>query len=398
MKKIKALSFFSGAMGLDIGLEKAGIDVILACESEKFIRETIKLNRPKIKVLEDINNYSAKEIRKEAGLKPKEKIDLIVGGPPCQAFSTAGKRLSINENRGVVFLKYLELIKELNPTYFVIENVRGLLSVPLKHVPHNKRNRKLKVAEEKGGTLNYILNYLNKIGYKVSFNLYNSANFGTPQTRERIVIIGNKDEKLPYLSPTHSQYGEFGLKPWNTFKSAIKGLHNIKHDHVNFPKSRLKYYRKLKEGQNWRNLSLKLQKEALGKSFYLGGGKTGFLRRLAWNKPSPTLVTDPMMPATDLGHPVEDRPLSIQEYKRIQEFPDNWKLSGNLRNQYKQIGNAVPVSLGKAIGKLIMQHMLKKKIRVINNFKYSRYLNTSDLDWQNSLTPKVASNQKSFNF
>jgi DNA (cytosine-5)-methyltransferase 1 len=398
MKKIKALSFFSGAMGLDIGLEKAGIDVILACESEKFIRETIKLNRPKIKVLEDINNYSAKEIRKEAGLKSKEKIDLIVGGPPCQAFSTAGKRLSINENRGIVFLKYLELIKELNPTYFVIENVRGLLSVPLKHVPHNKRNRKLKVSEEKGGTLNYILNYLSKIGYKVSFNLYNSANFGTPQTRERIVIIGNKDEKLPYLSPTHSQYGEFGLKPWNTFKSAVKGLHNIKHDHVNFPKSRLKYYRKLKEGQNWRNLSLKLQKEALGKSFYLGGGKTGFLRRLAWNKPSPTLVTDPMMPATDLGHPVEDRPLSIQEYKRIQEFPDNWKLSGNLRNQYKQIGNAVPVSLGKAIGKLIMQHMLKKKIRVINNFKYSRYLNTSDQDWQKSINKKVISNQKSFGF
>jgi DNA (cytosine-5)-methyltransferase 1 len=349
-------------------------------------------------VLEDINNYSAKEIRIEAGLKPKEKIDLIVGGPPCQAFSTAGKRLSINENRGVVFLKYLELIKELNPTYFVIENVRGLLSVPLKHVPHNKRNRKLKVAEEKGGTLNYISNYLKKIGYKVSFNLYNSANFGTPQTRERIVIIGNKDEKLPYLSPTHSQYGEFGLKPWNTFKSAVKGLHNINHEHVNFPKSRLKYYRKLKEGQNWRNLSLKLQKEALGKSFYLGGGKTGFLRRLAWNKPSPTLVTDPMMPATDLGHPVEDRPLSIQEYKRIQEFPDNWKLSGNLRNQYKQIGNAVPVSLGKAIGKLIMQHMLKKKIRVINNFKYSRYLNTSDQDWQSSISKKVASNQKSFNF
>ena len=398
MKKIKALSFFSGAMGLDIGLEKAGIDVILACESEKFIRETIKLNRPKIKVLEDINNYSAKEIRKEAGLKPKEKIDLIVGGPPCQAFSTAGKRLSINENRGVVFLKYLELIKELNPTYFVIENVRGLLSVPLKHVPHNKRDRKLKVAEEKGGTLNYILNYLNKIGYKVSFNLYNSANFGTPQTRERIVIIGNKDEKLPYLSPTHSQYGEFGLKPWNTFKSAVKGLHNIKHDHVNFPKSRLKYYRKLKDGQNWRNLSLKLQKEALGKSFYSGGGKTGFLRRLAWNKPSPTLVTDPMMPATDLCHPVEDRPLSIQEYKRVQEFPDNWKLSGSIRNQYKQIGNAVPVSLGRAIGKLIMQHMLKKKIRVINNFKYSRYLNTSDQDWQNSINKKVVSNQKSFNF
>ena len=397
MKKIKALSFFSGAMGLDIGLEKAGIDVILACESEKFIRETIKLNRPKIKVLEDINKYSAKDIRREAGLKANEKIDLIVGGPPCQAFSTAGKRLSINENRGVVFLKYLELIKELNPTYFVIENVRGLLSVPLKHVPHNKRNGKLKTVEEKGGTLNYILNYLDKCGYKISFNLYNSANFGTPQIRERVVIMGNKKEKLPYLSPTHAEHKQFGLKPWNTFKSAVKGLHNIKHEHVNFPKERIKYYKKLKEGQNWKNLSTNLQKEALGSSYYAGGGKTGFLRRLGWNKPSPTLVTDPTMPATDLAHPELDRPLSIQEYKRIQEFPDNWKLSGSLRNQYKQIGNAVPVSLGKAIGKLIVNHMLRKKIKVINNFKYSRYLNTSDLDWQNSLNKNLIVNQRSFN-
>ena len=397
MKKIRALSFFSGAMGLDIGLEKAGIDVILACESEKFIRETIKLNRPKIKLLEDINNYSAKEIRKEAGLKSKEKIDLIVGGPPCQAFSTAGKRLSINENRGIVFIKYLELIKELNPTYFVIENVRGLLSVPLKHVPHDKRKGKLKTKEEKGGTLNYILNYLNNIGYKVSFNLYNSANFGSPQIRERVIIIGNKKEKLPYLTPTHSQHGEFGLKPWKTFKAAVKGLHNINHDYVKFPESRLKYYKKLKEGQNWRNLPLKLQKEALGNSYYLGGGKTGFLRRLGWNKPSPTLVTDPMMPATDLAHPVENRPLSIQEYKRIQEFPDDWKLAGSIRNQYKQVGNAVPVSLGRAIGKLIVNHILKKKIKIINNFKYSRYLYTSELNWNNSFSKKI-SNQKSFNF
>ena len=397
MKKIRALSFFSGAMGLDIGLEKAGIDVILACESEKFIRDTIKLNRPKIKVLEDINNYSAKEIRKEAGLKSNEKIDLIVGGPPCQAFSTAGKRLSINENRGIVFIKYLELIKELNPTYFVIENVRGLLSVPLKHVPHDKRKGKLKTKEEKGGTLNYILNYLNNIGYKVSFNLYNSANFGSPQIRERVIIIGNKKEKLPYLTPTHSQHGEFGLKPWKTFKAAVKGLHNINHDYVKFPEVRLKYYKKLKEGQNWRNLPLKLQKEALGNSYYLGGGKTGFLRRLGWNKPSPTLVTDPMMPATDLAHPVENRPLSIQEYKRIQEFPDDWKLAGSIRNQYKQIGNAVPVSLGRAIGKLIVNHILKKKIKIINNFKYSRYLYTSELNWNNSFSKKI-SNQKSFNF
>ena len=398
MKRIKALSFFTGAMGLDLGLKKAGIDLILACESEKFIRDTIKLNNPKLKILEDINLYSAQDIRKAAGLKKNEKIDLIVGGPPCQSFSTAGKRLSINENRGVVFIKFLDLIKKLKPTYFVIENVRGLLSVPLKHVPHRKRNGKLKTIEEKGGTLQYILNYLKKCGYKVSFNLYNSANFGTPQIRERVVIIGNKKEKLPYLAPTHSEHGQFGLKPWNTFRGASRGLHNIKHDHVNFPKYRLKYYKKLKEGQNWKNLPKSLHKEALGNSYYAGGGKTGFLRRLGWNKPSPTLVTDPTMPATDLAHPELDRPLSIQEYKRVQEFPDDWKLSGSLRNQYKQIGNAVPVSLGKAIGKLISNHRMRKKVKVINNFKYSRYLNTSDLDWYNSLNKKVISNQRSFNF
>ena len=398
MKRIKALSFFTGAMGLDIGLKKAGIDVILACESEKFIRETIKLNNPKLKVLEDINLYTPEQIKKAAGLKKNEKVDLIVGGPPCQAFSTAGKRLSINENRGVVFIKFLEIIKKLKPTYFVIENVRGLLSVPLKHVPHRKRKGKLKLREEKGGTLKFILDYLNKCGYKVSFNLYNSANFGTPQVRERIVIVGNKKEKLPYLSPTHSEHGNYGLKSWNTFKSAVKGLHNINHDFVKFPEHRMKYYKKIKEGQNWKSLPVSLQKEALGSSYFAGGGKTGFLRRLGWNKPSPTLVTDPTMPATDLAHPELNRPLSIQEYKRIQEFPDDWKLSGSLRNKYKQIGNAVPVSLGKAIGKLIVNHALRKKIRVVNNFKYSRYLNTSDLDWQNSINKKVISNQKSFNF
>ena len=398
MKRIKALSFFTGAMGLDIGLKKAGIDVILACESEKFIRETIKLNKPKLKVLEDINLYTPEQIKKAAGLKKNEKVDLIVGGPPCQAFSTAGKRLSINENRGVVFIKFLEIIKKLKPTYFVIENVRGLLSVPLKHVPHRKRKGKLKLREEKGGTLKFILDYLNKCGYKVSFNLYNSANFGTPQVRERIVIVGNKKEKLPYLSPTHSEHGNYGLKSWNTFKSAVKGLHNINHDFVKFPEHRIKYYKKIKEGQNWKSLPVSLQKEALGSSYFAGGGKTGFLRRLGWNKPSPTLVTDPTMPATDLAHPELNRPLSIQEYKRIQEFPDDWKLSGSLRNKYKQIGNAVPVSLGKAIGKLIANHALRKKIRVINNFKYSRYLNTSDLDWHNNINKKVAPNQKSFNF
>jgi DNA (cytosine-5)-methyltransferase 1 len=379
MKKLKALSFFSGAMGMDIGLERAGIEIILACESEKYIRETIKLNKPKLKVIDDINNYTSNDIKKLSGLKKNEKIDLIIGGPPCQAFSTAGKRLSIKESRGLVFLKFLEVIKDLNPRYFIIENVRGLLSVPI-----NKNGQKIK-----GGTFEYIINYLKKCGYKISFELYNSANFGSPQIRERVIIIGNKNSKVPYLTPTHSNFKIYNLKPWKTFKDACGGLHNIKHNFINFSKSRLKFFKLLKAGQNWKDLSLKLQKEAMGKSFYLGGGKTGFYRRLSWDKPSPTLVTDPTMPATDLSHPDLNRALSVEEYKKLQEFPDEWKIYGNIRQQYKQIGNAVPISLSYAVGKLIIRHYLKQKIRVIEGFKYSRYLNTSDQLWNIKIDKKI---------
>jgi len=140
----------------------------------------------------------------------------------------------------------------------------------------------------------------------------------------------------------------------------------------------LKYYRLLKEGQNWKNLSVENQKEALGRSFYSQGGKTGFLRRLAWDKPSPTLVTHPTMPATDLAHPELDRPLSVQEYKRIQEFPDEWIIAGKLLDQYKQIGNAVPVSLGYAIGKHFIKLLRKDKIEMYPEFPYSRYRMTDE--------------------
>lgn len=379
-----ALSFFSGAMGLDLGIEKAGFNIRLACEIDKFCRQTITLNRPDSALLSDINDYSAEDIRKAAGLTEDEDIDLIVGGPPCQAFSTAGKRKGLNDDRGNVFLKYIDLCLELKPKYFIIENVRGLLSCPLEHRPHNQRGNgypDFKEDELKGGALNFILSRLNNSGYGYSFNLYNSANFGTPQIRERVIIVCSRDgEKPPFLTPTHSENGEYGLPKWNTLRAAISNI--SKHDHLSFPEKRLKYYKLLSEGQNWKNLPIELQKEAMGKSFYSGGGKTGFLRRLAWDKPSPTLVTHPAMPATDLAHPEENRPLSVQEYMRIQQFPDNWKLAGPIIQQYKQIGNAVPVGLGYAVGRLVMSLLNNVEIHNPDEFKYSRYKNTSDTEWK----------------
>ena len=137
----------------------------------------------------------------------------------------------------------------------------------------------------------------------------------------------------------------------------------------------------LTEGQYWKHLPLNEQKEAMGKAYYLGGGKTGFYRRLSLSKPSPTLVTNPTMPATDLCHPICNRPLSIEEYKAIQGFPTDWKICGPILEQYKQIGNAVPIKLGEAIGKAILDDMNNVNQPTIKDFKYSRYLNTNETDW-----------------
>lgn len=386
-----ALSFFSGAMGLDLGIEKAGFDVRLACEVDKYCRQTIQLNKPEMALLGDINDYSHEDVLAAAGLTEEDDVDLIVGGPPCQAFSTAGKRKGFQDTRGNVFLKYLDIVLKIRPKFFVIENVRGLLSSPMNHRPHDQRGEDfpdLGEDELKGGALNFVLSVLRKAGYKYSFNLYNSANFGTPQIRERVIIICSRDGKAPpYLEPIRSQNGEFGLPAWKTFREAVDGIEE--HHHLNFPEKRLKYYRLLEPGQNWKNLPEELQKEAMGKSYYSGGGKTGFLRRLHWDRPSPTLVTHPAMPATDLAHPTENRPLSLEEYKRIQEFPDSWILAGPLIQQYKQIGNAVPGSLGAAIGGLINKLLAGEKVSQYKDFPYSRYRNTAHKDWEESFKQQI---------
>lgn len=395
-----ALSFFSGAMGLDLGLEKAGFEILLSCEVDNACRKTILKNKPKIALLDDINNFSANEIRERCNLDLNQDIDLVVGGPPCQAFSTAGKRKGLDDERGNVFLKYVALAIELRPKFIVIENVRGLLSAPIKHRTHDQRGENfspLEIDEEKGGVLFGVLGKLRDSGYAVSFNLYNSANFGTPQKRERVIIVCSRDgKKLPYLTPTHSEEEVCGLPSWRPLKEVFYGSKIKKHHHVEFPEKRLKYYRILKAGEYWRNLPIELQKEALGKSYYSGGGKTGFLRRLSWDKPSPTLVTHPAMPATDLAHPTENRPLSVEEYKRIQEFPDSWQIEGSLIEQYRQLGNAVPVGLGKAIGRLLIDYLDGRKIKEYKNFKYSRYKNTDEISWENDYLRRTRKQKRLF--
>lgn len=379
---LTALSFFSGSMGLDLGLEEAGIHTALACEFDNHARKTITRNRPDIPVLGDIWKYSSQDVRALAGLGQNEDIDVIAGGPPCQAFSTAGARRGFEDVRGNVFLHYIALIAELMPKYAVIENVRGLLSMPV------SESQAKHLFQETGldfsgrhGAIRLVAHQLKQAGYSVKFELYNSANFGVPQVRERVVVIASRDgEGVNYLKPTHAQNGDHGLASWVPLKDVISDLNNEDAKFIPFPEKRLKYYRLLGPGQNWRNLPLELQREALGGSFDLGGGKTGFYRRLSWDKPAATLLTHPAMPATDLGHPEENRPLSVQEYKRIQQYPDDWVIEGSIQQQYKQIGNSVPIGLGKAIGDAITSHSLNESYKIPEGFMHSRYRQTSDID------------------
>ena len=144
----------------------------------------------------------------------------------------------------------------------------------------------------------------------------------------------------------------------------------------------------LKEGQYWKDLPPEMQVEAMGKKLQLGGGKTGFFRRLSFSKPSPTLVTNPTMPATDLAHPIENRPLSVEEYASIQEFPQDWKICGSILDQYKQIGNAVPIKLGEAIGRAILDDMTGNTYTVFN-FPFSRYKITDEISWENDIRNRI---------
>lgn len=375
--KTIALSFFSGAMGLDIGMRNGGIDAVLACEFNKYCRMTIAKNRPDMALIGDINNYSADDILRMAKIPDGKKVDVIFGGPPCQAFSTAGARRAFDDDRGNVFLRYIEVVKSIRPTYFVIENVRGLLSAPYYYADLDE--------PIKGGALCVIIDELEAAGYTISFELYNAANFGAPQIRERVVIIGKLGgEKVPYLSPTHSENGDFGLKKWHTLSDAISHISGEQH-YIEFPEKRLRFYRMLKEGEYWKNLSPEMQVQAMGNKLKLGGGKTGFYRRLSNSKPSPTLVTNPTMPATDLCHPIEDRPLSVEEYSCIQGFPSEWKICGPILEQYKQIGNAVPIRLGEAIARTIIADMNGVSLPQINGFPYSRYRDTSDVTWRSAM-------------
>ncbi len=392
------ISFFSGALGLDIGLKLGGLECLALNEFDPVACRTARTNLGRLypkqqpKLYEcDIRSLDPELLTRDLKIRPG-KLFAIVGGPPCQAFSTAGRRLGLNDDRGNVFLHFIDLILGLKPKYAIFENVRGLLSVPLVHRPHSQRGGgfdSLRPEERSGGALLHILNLLERAGYKTTFNLYNTANFGVPQIRERLIFFASRDgSAVPHIAKTHDQEGNDGLPKWKTFRDAIKNLPLEPPEAGKFPEKRLRYYRLLKEGQNWRSLPKELQPEAMGASWFAGGGKTGFYRRIAWDKPAPTLVTSPTMPATDLCHPEELRPLSVQEYKALQTFPPEYVLEGKLDEKYRQVGNAVPCLFGKVIAEHIAAFDEGRLPAAPPDRKLSRYVGTDHESWREDAEPR----------
>ena len=336
-KKYSVVELFAGCGGLALGFEEAGLNCLFANDIDRDSCKTLKENRPNWHVVnKDIHEITDNEFKKLKG------ADVVSGGFPCQAFSYAGKKMGFNDTRGTLFYEFARAVKIIKPQICIAENVRGLIS------------------HDNGKTLKTIIDVMeNDIGYEViNPQMCQAIFYEVPQKRERLFLIGIKKG-----SGLRFNYPDKISEPY-TVKDALKKGRLYK---TNVPKAEFQKYTKRKQqimskvpgGGNWRNLPEKLQKEYMGGSYHLGGGKTGIARRLSWNEPSLTLTTAPAMKQTERAHPEENRPLTYREYARIQTFPDKWKFIGSLNSKYKQIGNAVPVNLAKYIGYEIINSLNK---------------------------------------
>jgi len=352
------VSLFSGAMGLDLGLMSAGLHVAVSQDYDKWCVETIRRNGH-VAVEGDIRELISNDPSCEFLLSPaklrREDVFAVVGGPPCQSFSTAGRRKGVEDERGTLYEQFLHVVTTIRPRFFVMENVKGLMSMPSD--PADKKSKPL---------LDAILGHFKKIGYHTVHGIVDAVHYGTPQFRERLVIIGSRDNEAIFLpAPTHFHMHQNPDMRWRTLHDAIGDIQGDCGPHANFSPKIAHYLNMVPEGGNWKSLPAHEAAAAMGGAYESGGGKVGFYRRLSYSEPSPTLVTTPTQKATLLCHPRETRPLSVREYARIQQFPDTWKFEGSITECYRQIGNAVPVPLGRAIGQVLMSVALgNSEVRV----------------------------------
>ena len=323
-----SIELFAGAGGLALGLEQAGFKHLACIDFYKEATDTMNANRPEWNVMcEDVADVAARDIEKEFNIK-KGELDLLSGGAPCQSFSYAGKRLGLEDVRGTMFYHYATFLHKLQPKMFLFENVKGLLN------------------HDGGKTYETILNIFEDEGYVTEHKVLNAWDYGCPQKRERLITIGiRKDlaDKLSFSYPTPHEY-----KP--VIRDVKLDSNPTKDECQFYSEYKANIYKLVPPGGYWRDIDPEIAKEYMKGSWYLGGGKTGMLRRMSLDEPSLTVLTSPAMKQTDRCHPIEVRPFTYRENARFQTFPDDWVFCGKLSDKYRQIGNAVPVNLAKEIG------------------------------------------------
>lgn len=323
---LKFIEVCSGCGGLSTGFMNAGFEPVLLNEIEKTCCETLKHNHPGVR----IENSSMVSLNLN---EFKNKIEVLAGGVPCQAFSQAGGRQGLDDPRGQLIIEFNRLIIECEPKIFLIENVKGLLS-------HNN-----------GETLRGIINLFENNGkYRVHQQVLNSKNYEVPQKRERVFIIGiRNDITKQWMYPVPS-----------TKTVLLRDvLENVPESlGAKYPPAKVAVMRLVPPGGCWVDLPEDIKREYMGeRSLAAGGGKRGMARRLSMDEHSLTLTTSPSQKQTERCHPVETRPLTVREYARIQTFPDSYVFKGGMAAQYKQIGNAVPVKLAQAVAQQISEFL-----------------------------------------
>ena len=332
MSGYTSIELFAGAGGLALGLEQAGFHHLGLIEKDKDAAATLRLNRPEWNVLcEDIAEVAERDLEAEFNIKRGE-LDLLSGGAPCQSFSTVGKKLGLEDTRGTLFYFYAVFLTKLQPKMFLFENVKGLRT------------------HDRGRTYKTILRVFEEAGYYVTNAVLNAWDYGAPQKRERLFTVGIRND--------FKGVGSFSFPLPNELKPVIGDVkldvHPAKEECAFYSEKKKKIMELVPPGGCWQDIPIEIAKEYMGASWYLepvGMGKTGILRRFKLDEPCYTVMTSATGSYTERCHPLEIRPFSYRENARFQTFPDEWFFTGSLASKYRQVGNAVPVSLAKALGK-----------------------------------------------
>lgn len=332
LRDFTSVELFAGAGGLALGMHLAGFRHVLLNEMDAMACQTLRRNRPEWNVLEgDVHQIDFTPLRGQ--------VDFLSGGFPCQAFSYAGKKGGLDDARGTLFFELARAVREIQPKVFMGENVKGLLS------------------HDDGKTLEVIRNAIAELGYTlVEPRVLKAIMYQVPQKRERLILVAIRNdiaERIQFRWP--DPYKRVMTLRDAFYAGELFPVDVPASDGQAYPEKKRKVMEMVPEGGDWRDLPEEVQKEYMGGSFYLGGGKTGMARRLSLDEPSLTLTCAPAQKQTERCHPFETRPLTVREYARIQTFPDEWRFEGNLTAQYKQIGNAVPVNLSYAIGRSLIR-------------------------------------------